>query len=256
MKNSEQNIKERYQNILDLLQKNSYMDISDLANTLQVSQPTIRRDVVALSNQNKIIRHFGGVKLANPVTAAEVPSSDPLLQTKMVIAQCAANLLKDGDTVFINSSATALLIYPYIINKKVVVITNNGRSLSAPRNPGTELVLTGGEVNSGKMSMIGEIALNSISNIVATKCILGVSGISIDGGFTTQVIQETPINRSMIAHCKGSVIVVADHTKIGRIHNFTSGKIEDVNVIITDSGADPNELAAFRTIGIEVIIAE
>ena len=98
----------------------------------------------------------------------------------------AIEMLENGDTVFINSSSTALLIYPYIQDRSVLVVTNNGRSLLSQRAAGVELVLTGGEVYGDKQSLVGQFALDALSRITATKCILGVSGISVRSGMTTK----------------------------------------------------------------------
>ena len=177
------------------------------------------------------------------------------LDCKQAVARRAAELLQDGDTVFINSSATALLIYPYI-TKNVMVITNNGRSLLVNRPANVELLLTGGEVSGNKQSLVGEFAVQMLSGITATKCVLGVSGISVEGGITSRVIQETAINRTMLQRCSGEKIVVADHTKIGLEHNFFTGNLADVTRLITDSNADPSKLDDIRRAGVIVDVVE
>ena len=93
---------------------------------------------------------------------------------------------------------------------------------------------------------------DALSRITATKCILGVSGISVQGGITSRVIQETAINQMMLRRCRGPKIVVADSTKIGIEHNFFSGTLNDITHLITDTDANSLQLDQLRRAGIEV----
>ena len=111
-----------------------------------------------------------------------------LIIQKHILAKYAADLINDGDTIFINSSSTALLILEYLGNKRVYVVTNNGKALQSTIGPNIELVLTGGQVYERKQSLVGEFATYILSKITANKCFLGVSGISSDSGISTSVL--------------------------------------------------------------------
>lgn len=258
MKNDKNSIHKRQLQLLHLVKETGSGDVTEMALALKVSPITIRRDLKLLEEKGQVARFFGGAKIVPQAEAGEEPPyiAGENTAQKLAIARRAAEMLEDGDTVFINSSSTALLIYPFLREKSIVVITNNGRSLLVQRNAGVELVLTGGEVYGEKQSLVGEFALNALSRVTSTKCILGVSGISVEGGITSRVIQETAINQMMLRRCKGPKIIVADSEKIGLEHNFYSGKISDVTHLITDSGANPAELASIREAGIEVILVE
>lgn len=256
MKNDRDTIQKRQMRLLEYLKKNEYTNVTQLSQLLGVSPITVRRDLDTLAHRGLVSRYFGGAKLTQAVREDDEPayleSTTQHLAQKRAIARRAAAMLEDGDTVFINSSSTALLIYPYLQDKSVLVVTNNGRSLLVQRSGSIELVLTGGEVYGNKQSLVGQFALETLSRITATKCILGVSGISVEGGITSRVIQETAINQMMLRRCSGPKIVVADSTKIGVEHNFFSGKLSDITHLITDSGADPEKLDSIRQAGIEV----
>ena len=256
MKNSRNAIQKRQMQLLHYLKEQEFVDVTRMAQLLQTSPVTIRRDLDELARRGLVTRFFGGARLSATVKEDDEPAyletTSQNLPQKQAIARRAAQMLEDGDTVFINSSSTALLIYPYIQNKSVLVVTNNGRSLLAQRAPGVELVLTGGEVYGGKQSLVGQFALDVLSRITATKCILGVSGISVQGGITSRVIQETAINQMMLRRCTGIKIVAADFTKIGIEHNFFSGRLNNITHLITDTGADPQKLEELRQAGIQV----
>lgn len=256
MKNNRIAIQKRQMQLLSYLKERDSADVAILSEFLQVSPVTVRRDLDELAQRGLILRYFGGAKLAPSMQKDDEPAyletTTQRLAQKKAIARRAAEYLEDGDTVFVNSSSTALLVYPYIQNKSVLIVTNNGRSLLFPRAAGVELILTGGEVNGSKQSLVGQFALDALSRITATKCILGVSGISVQGGITSRVIQETAINQMMLRRCRGPKIVVADSTKIGIEHNFFSGTLNDITHLITDTDAIPLQLDQLRRAGIEV----
>ena len=204
--------------------------------------------------------YFGGVQIL-PQAPSEEPyfetaEQDTLISYKQRLAQKACEMIEDGDTIFINSSSTAMLIFQYLANKSVTIITNNGRSLLMQRDPMVELVLTGGEVYGKKRSLVGEFALNALNKVTATKCIIGASGISVDGGVTSSVIQETAINQTMLRRCSGPKIVVVDGAKIGLQHNFFSSPISSITHISTNSRAEPSELERLKEQGIQIILAD
>lgn len=256
MKNNRSAIQKRQMQLLHYLKENGSGDVSQISEFLGVSPITVRRDLDELANRSLVVRYFGGARYLQLDESDDEPAyletTTQRLEQKRAIVQRAAELLEDGDIVFINSSSTALLIYPYIQAKSIMIVTNNGRSLLAQRASGVELILTGGEVYGNKQSLVGQFALDALARITATKCILGVSGISVQGGITSRIIQETAINQMMLNRCSGSKIVVADSSKIGVEHNFFSGKIEDIDRLITDTGVDTDILESIRNAGIIV----
>lgn len=260
MKNSKGVVFKRQQHILQHLRNSQTAGIEELADLLKVSPITIRRDLQIFEKKGLVTRFHGGATI-NKAKAAEDSdiqddSRTSLLPQKHAIAKYAASLVENGDTIFLNSSSTCLLMLQYLVNKRVIVITNNGKALSVSRDPLVELILTGGEVHERKDSMVGEIAIQTLSRIIANKSFIGVSGISVSYGITTSVLQETAINELMMKRCEGNCFVLADHTKIEKQHNFFSGPIHMVATLITDSGANPNDIERLEEKKIRVIRAD
>lgn len=259
MRNSNELVELRRKKILDHLQKNHHANVSTLAAQFHVTPTTIRRDLEYFEKKGFVTRYFGGVRYSLPPdidVQYQTPLGNPSPE-KTAIAKTAAKLIQNDDILFLNSSSTALAVLDYIKDDaQLTVVTNNGRALYAERTPNITLFLTGGEVYGRKQSLVGEFANNVISMLTASKCILGVSGISVSGGITSTILQETTLNQKMISHCIGPRIVVADGSKIGVKHNFHSGKITDITHLITDSSADPIELERIRQAGVEIIIAD
>lgn len=258
MKNSSTAIKLRQKKLLEQLQRVKRERITVLANELDVSTLTIRRDLDLLASKGYIQRSFGSASYVLPPNddvQYSTPKGNPS-PNKCMIAKKAASLIHDGDIIFLNSSSTALYILDYIEANNITIITNNGRALYANRKHGVDLLLTGGEVYGKKQSLVGEFALSALAQITATKCFLGVSGFSVAEGITSSIIQETAINKQMLTRCVGSKVVVCEGSKIGIKRSFFSGNPDEITHVITDSSANEEELEKIRNMGITVLIAE
>ncbi|WP_315078263.1 DeoR/GlpR family DNA-binding transcription regulator [uncultured Clostridium sp.] len=259
MKKTQSIVSKRRDKILDYLKSNESINTNELAERLQISPLTLRRDLQVLDDEGLIIRYYGGARLVSDVnddvkpTSKEKHEESVLIQKKNCIAKYAASLIKDGDTIFINSSSTALLILKYLDDRRVNVVTNNGKVLQSTIGPNIELVLTGGQVYERKQSLVGEFATYILSKITADKCFLGVSGIASDSGISTSVLQETLINHEMINRCNGPVYILASSSKVGRHNNFSSGDINEISHLITDSDIDKTEAVALKDKGVTVI---
>lgn len=255
MKVSREMIDKRRQKVLNYLRENANGNVTQMAIDLGVSKITIRRDLNSLESQGIITRFFGGARIQeNSNIYASLSESLSLQKSILALAKAAANMLSDGDTVFMNSSSSILNIYQFLGIKSIIFVTNNGNSLNTPRSSNVELVLTGGEVYGNKNSLVGEYALNAISKVKCNKCLIGVAGISVDGGLTSSILPETAINKAMIANSTGHKIVVADSSKIGVDQNFFSGQIDSITHLITNSDANPKEIQRIRDVGVEVIL--
>lgn len=256
MKNSKGVVFKRQQALIKALKENKTVHVDALAQELNVSATTIRRDFQEFESKHLLKRFHGGAQLLEGVLQ-EDPAPETLspknVSQKHAIAKYAADLVENGDTIFMNSSSTALLMLHYLKNKRVIVVTNNGNAVMQEKDGQVELLLTGGEIYDRKKSMVGEFALHTLTKITADKAFIGVGGISKRGGITTSVLQETAVNELMLKRCQGPCYVLADSSKIGREHNFLSGSIDKVTTIITGKDANPDELELLKESGIDIV---
>lgn len=248
-------VDERREKIMKKIQTAGKVFVNDLATQLQVSQLTIRRDLQYWEEKGAVERFYGGAKLIQNFISIDDPTRSNELY-KHAIAKYAAHYVKDGDTIFINTSSTALLIINYIKNKHVTVITNNGKAIFMEHDPLLSICLTGGELRNPKESMVGDLALNNLSRVSATKAFLGCSGLSVHSGMTTAILQEVAINEMMINRCLGETFILADHTKIKNDHSFVSGNIKSFDYLITDNISDEDEIIAIQDAGVKTITLE
>lgn len=247
-------VQRRRDDIMILVQKLGEVSVKFLAQEFNTSEVTIRRDLQYWDDQGYIVRYHGGAKIRQQKgTHENINFTND--RYKHAIAKYAAQFIEDGDTIFINTSSTALMVIQYIINKRVTVITNNAKAASAKHDPLVSILLTGGELRFPKESMVGEFASNSLNRVIADKCFIGCSGLHLSAALTTAIQSEAPINEMMIARTKGQVFVLADHTKIGAQYSFLSGSIDCIDYLVTDINAPKEMLESFKDAGIKNIVA-
>lgn len=251
MKKSLKDVRIRQEKIVEYLKTNKSCTVKDLEALLNVSLPTIRRDLDYLYSNNIIERYYGGAALLS------VPGSDvlqnPLELSKNSIAKQAASMINDHDIVFINSSSTALSILKYLEDKHVTIITNNANAIHYDSSPNVQIILTGGELRVPKHALVGDVAIDTLNKITANKCVLGCNGISAEAGLTTKNISEVTVNELMISKTIETKIVVCDSAKIGIASNFKAVGIESIDYIITNKGSNESELELIQDKFVKVI---
>lgn len=247
MKKDRACVDNRRNRILELMQKNPRVRVDELAKMLEVSLITIRRDLQYLEDRKLLVRtHGGAIASRNPV--------DEVTLYRKLIAEFAAGLVIDNDTLFINTSSNALKLLEHISCSNVTVITNNGKAIHCEHSQEVNVVLTGGELRYPKEAMVGDFALRNLQTIYAKKAFIGCSGISAENGMTTEIFNEVSINEMMVNHATQEVYVLADHTKIGKNSSFVSCPIEKIKYLITDEKAPTEALDLIREKGVTVYV--
>ena len=184
MKMNKEVVDERRKKVMSKIQIQGKVNVEDLAKELHVSPLTIRRDLQYWEEQGAVERYYGGARLIQSFVDNDeiTDNNEPY---KHAIAKYAAQYVEDGDTIFINTSSTALLVLKYIRNKRVTVITNNGKAIFMEHDPLVSIVLSGGELRIPKESMVGDFALNNLNRVTADKSFLGCSGFDVHSGMST-----------------------------------------------------------------------
>lgn len=250
----------RHTRILDILNKKGIVHVDELSESLNVSPVTVRRDLDFLNEKGYLVRTHGGASIATS-------SNDALHEDKFVekdvinivekkrIADKAAELISDDEILFMNSGSTVLFFLSALRKKRIRVITNNAAAMRYEHDPLIELIILGGMYREQSQSFVGEFALNAIHNIYSTTTILGTNGINIERGLTTSVYQECTINQAMIENTHGSVIVLADFSKMDKVSNFVSSPLSSVDLVVTDSRCPEVYKKRLEDAGIKVVVA-
>lgn len=255
MKQSKEVVEERRYNILQLLQASPdlILSVNQLAKRLAVSTMTIRRDLTELEMMGKINRLHGKAKILEKPHFEGNTNNEHIEAIKYKIAKQASSYVENNMTLFINSSSTALMTLNHLIDKSLVVVTNNAHVIDMKNNPNTSVILTGGEIRFPKEALVGDLALASLMNFQADVLVLGCSGISPERGISTVNIHESAVNALFIQNTTKKVIVVADYRKIGYDANFFVAPTDVIDILITDSYANPAIIERFEQQGIQVI---
>ena len=186
MKASRSIVNSRREKILETVRSEGDVTVSTLAEQLQVSPLTIRRDLQYLQEHQLLERFYGGARTG---TGEKVKQNSRELR-KEKIARYAASLVEDRDSIFINTSSTALAMVKYIKSRNVTIITNNGNVVDEENPSQATIILLGGELRYTKGAMVGDFTRNNLAQVTAKKCFMGCSGLSPDIGMTTEMVSE------------------------------------------------------------------
>lgn len=245
--------------ILESVRSRGMATVEELSSSLGVSPITIRRDLDHLCGEGSLIRRHGGavpVETESSVPEKNLSEKDILnIEAKNRIAAAAVALLEDDEIIFMNSGSTTLCFLRALAGRRVKIITNNVAALGVPASPGLELMILGGEYRQQSQSLVGEFALSAIRDIWADHTFLGTNGLSLERGLTTSVYQECSVNQAMIDHTHGKVVILADSSKMGKVANFVSSPLSNVDIVVTDSECPDSFQRELQARGIQVILA-
>lgn len=241
MDNSDNMLPEqRRQRLLDIIEENYTARCSELSERLNVSEMTIRRDLIALEKEGKVKRTHGGAIFRHELTGSEFrykSNKKVNVEEKKKIAARAVEFIEAHDVIFIGEGTTPSLMFHYVDpNLPFTVYTNNygianeisDKKLTATFN------LLGGTYNPDTCSTSGSMTLEMIGRINADKVFLGVDAFSLRSGMTTSNPEFEAVNRAMIRKTTGEVIILSDHTKFGMVETLEIAKPKEIDILVTN----------------------
>jgi len=244
--------------IMELLADQGSMTLDSLADELGTSVSTIRRDLSLLADQQLLMRTHGAARVVEsrhelPVNLRNTRS----LEAKRAIAQATLDYIprsqfalgmSGGTTTASVVEAIALAGY-----EQLRIVTNSLTIAQIVADyPRLKLSMSGGNLRRESLELVGMLAENTFKSINLGAAILGADGVTADG-VTTHDETEARTNRAMVSHSL-TVIVVVDGSKVGRVTLAQVLPIDEVDVLITDSSADPAIMQRIRDAGVEVRI--
>lgn len=230
--------------------------VRDLASQLGVSPSTIRRDLEVLDRDGTLRRVRGGalatVDADTDRPFSEVAAADE--QDKEAVAARAAELVGDGDVVLLDIGTTTMRLARRLRGRRITVVTSSLAVLDVLRSdPAVELLLLGGMVRRPYHSLVGVLTEAALAQVVADRVFLGASGVRPDGQLVDTTLAEVPLKRAMIA-AAGQVVLLADRHKFPGTGALRVCGPEDVDVLVTNEGADEATLRACAAAGVEVLL--
>lgn len=240
-----------------MFETRDFVDLETLCRELEASESSVRRDLDILESDKVLRRVYGGaVSLQTPPARAfdYAVESGRLSDVKDRIAQSAAALIEDGQTVILDGGSTVAAVARELSTKSLHIITNSlpiAESLESLRN--IELTLTGGYLDPRLRVMLGPFCEQMLGNIRADAVIMGIGSIT-EAGFSNNNTLVVGSEQKMI-EIAGKVIIVADHTKFGRGGMIPVAPLSAANIVISDRELAPEYVALLRANGVDVVLA-
>lgn len=246
---------ERYQVILQMLEEESRVKVNQLTQHFGVSESTIRRDLQDMEEKGMLTRTHGGA-VKNPDADAEPTfqqKEDIHQGEKARIGKIAAGLVRDGESILIDSGTTTLELAKNIQAKNIIAITNSvdvAQILSEKEQ--VEVILTGGSFRNNTRSMVGPICDQTLRQFRPDKVFLGMNGIALKDGLTTPNLLEATTKSVMLQSAK-KAYVLADPSKFGKVNLSVVGSVKDISAVITTSTLGDEIMKAYKEYGIKLI---
>jgi DeoR family transcriptional regulator of aga operon len=248
---------ERRRSIMELLDREGRVLVKDLAAKFRTSHVTIRNDLEILHTRGQLHRTHGG---ALPTESGAL--IDPSLREKEElhrdekrrIGEAVAKLLKEGQSVVLDSGTTATAAARALRDfRQLTVITNAVNIAAELAGSPIEVILTGGVLREKSFSLVGPLAEETLRRLSADVLLLGVDGFDVNFGMTTPNLLEANVNRVMMEISRRTV-AICDSSKFGRRSLSLIGPPSAVHQVITDGQISKSDLRALKQSGIEVTI--
>lgn len=239
--------------IMELIKTNQFMNIDQLCQSLGVSPATVRRDLAFLEEIAQIQRVNGGAIISKNQKVALPPVR--LLDEKQRIANAAVDLVNEGDTIFMDGGTTNLEIASKLALFSNITIVTTSIELAHifSQRKDISIFVCGGimsDVNP-RVSIIGPLAEKMISYFRANLCFLGTSGIHIKSGITAPSLTSAEVKNVMMRHAAKSILV-ADHSKFGKVHPAFVCPVEHFDMMITDRQAPKEDIDQLASKGVAI----
>lgn len=249
---------ERRRIILEELEKNKQVKMTDLFRLFNVSKVTLRKDLQYLESKNLLIRSRGGamlpVKMADDLSVKQRMVLN--LKQKKAIASVAVSMISEGDTIIIDSGTTlmqlACLLYKV---QNLTVITNAlDIALKLSEFEHLKIIVPGGIFRKNSFSLVGVFAVDNFSMFRADKYFVSADGINEDGVFTSN-LEEGQLAKLIMSNAKENVLLI-DSSKFDRMGIINYSSLEKFHTLITDKNLPKGYFKMLNELGTKVVIAD
>lgn len=235
---------ERLDEIVNLVNKTGTIYVQDIMETMNVSDMTVRRDLIELEKQGLIIRVRNGAKSNQHLSFRELPHEEKLFKNvvaKRQVAKKAVELIDEGDTIFLGPGTSVEVLAEEITNKDLRVVTNClpiFQELLKKKSDTFKVVLLGGEIRETTQAFVGEMTNALMDKMYFSKMFFSGNGI-VDGRVMTSSFEEAFTQKLALERSSETYLLI-DSSKIGK-EDFTSiCSLKKVTAVITDDSTEQN----------------
>ena len=249
---------QRQHEIIKILRQQSSARVTELSESLGVSQVTIRSDLEVLEEEGYIERVRGGAILKDTyqiLTPALAERAKVNESAKYRIAKRAAEMVHDGDLILLDDSTTAIHMVPHLKKRKNLTIVTNGveTALALSQENTHTVILLGGVMHNNGASVVGSIGESNLSNLHIKMAFLSCTGFAPDLGMTHFDLHDAQIKRKMVESAE-QIIALVDASKIGKTDLTPFAPIDKISHLITDEEPDTSVMNELYGTGITITI--
>jgi len=249
---------QRQEFILRRIEADGAVKSIDLARSFGVTNETIRKDLEALSDANRVIRiHGGATRVADARHDLPLPARQSVNRfEKSIVAKAASQLIEPNDTIFMDASSTVLTMTDYIPMVPLTILTNAHHVIVAlGGRQEYDLICTGGVYEERSRSYVGAMAEDALKRFVIKWLFMGVDGLHHELGASEVNPGQAVLKERLIPRAE-NVCVVCDSSKLEKKSPFIFAAAEQLDVLVTDAKADPGILKLYESAGIRLIVTE
>jgi DeoR/GlpR family transcriptional regulator of sugar metabolism len=251
-------VPDRRRQLLDQLRLAGSAQVEQLADALDVSASTVRRDLTLLEADGLLVRAHGGAYLPNylerrpATTGVAAPAPAAVHAAKERIGHAAAERIADGMTVMVLAGSTTNTLLPHLQGRSLTVVTN-GLDVAhvVAGYPEITLVMLGGILHRDQMTLLGPMTEQNMADLHVDVMFAGAYGIAADVGVTGNKVIQAGHHHSMLRHAD-ALVVLADASKFGRRGPTLLADIDQVDTFVTDAAAPAEVINALRARGAQV----
>ena len=245
----------REQLILQHLRRSGRLQVDELADLCDCSAITIRRALQSLEAKNQAVRTPGGAMAADHVSV-EVSFPERLTinaDQKQRIAAHAAGLVEDNQVLLMDNGSSVYLLADHLSDRRNLTIVTFFLPLvnKLPQKDNWKVILTGGQLRSGRGDLVGPLAEEFISKIYADVAFFGADGLDLDSGVWTVDPESAKLTQSICSNAARRILL-ADSTKLHRPAAFAAVNWDNVDIWVTDRGVDGELAQQIRDKGVDI----
>jgi len=244
---------ERLGRLRELVRARRVVRLQEVCRELDVSTATARRDLAELEQCGDLRRVHGGAvsvesRLAEPLFDDKTARA---AREKQRIAQAALQLIRPGETIYLDGGSTVLALARLLRDRtQVTVVTNSLRAAIELAAAGPRLLLVGGELRRLSQTLVGPLTRSLLEELHVDRAFMGTMGLTPEGLTTTDPGEA--YTKELVMHRAREVVLLADHSKFDKVLFARAGRLEQVQVLITDKKLDAAWARALSQHGVKV----
>jgi DeoR family transcriptional regulator of aga operon len=250
-------VEERRAAILTLLREHGQVRVRELSTRFKTSEVTIRNDLKQLHQRGLVHKGHGGAVPADVISVE--PSLRQRVKThveeKKRIGAAAAAMIKDGETIILDSGSTTQEIASRMKGRHNVQVITNGLNIAKELVGvrGVRVILLGGVLRENSFSVVGHFAEEMLGHLTADKLFIAADGCDLTFGLSTPNLEESRVNQAMLRIARQKILV-ADSSKFGKTSLSRIASLQDIDMVLSDTQLPEKFRAAVTGYGIDLVL--